>query len=252
MEAMLGDGNLEIPPGSTTGTEVFLLPALQHDIARVVLFDMFQCEWQRGGPANDSAGRCVLRSVARAHELILGLVPRDDTSQMGAHSVEGVILEIRLIICDDEISGIAAKPLDKLTRACEMRVNVLLLLNIISESVLRDGTAGTRAARLGDEKKGERAEDTQSHGRSRPKQEQIHGVTLGHIRDKIIRTRSCHAHGSLARTCGGMREAGGVRQWGHGGACELAAREDGSACDECHGWGRLAWGRGAGWEGGDE
>jgi hypothetical protein len=44
--------------------------------------------YKRGGPADDLALGVVLRPVARAHKLVLRLVPWDHTTQVSAHGVD--------------------------------------------------------------------------------------------------------------------------------------------------------------------
>lgn len=135
--------------------------------------------------------------MARAHELILGLVPWDDATQMRAHSVESIILKIGLIIRDDEIGGISAEALDEFARASEVRVDVSLLLDVGAEGVLCDDTSVAAAARLGHEEEGEGAEDAERHGRGGAEEQKVHGVTLGHVRDHLVGARGGHAHGIL-------------------------------------------------------
>ena len=55
-------------------------------------------------------GLVVLRAVAWAHELVLGLVPGDDTTQVSAHGVEAVALD-GLVLLDDQVGGITLKTL---------------------------------------------------------------------------------------------------------------------------------------------
>jgi hypothetical protein len=62
-----------------------------------------QSEGKRGGSTHDGTGRSVLGSVARALELVGGSGPRDDATQMGAHSVQTVALN-GLVILDDNVA----------------------------------------------------------------------------------------------------------------------------------------------------
>lgn len=52
------------------------------------------------------SGEVVLRPVAGAHELVLCLVPRDDTSQVGAHRNNPVVLNL-LVLRYHQVSGVA-------------------------------------------------------------------------------------------------------------------------------------------------
>lgn len=56
----------------------------RHDACETKQFGTYK----RGGPADDLALGVVLRPVARAHELVLCLVPWDHTTQVSAHSVD--------------------------------------------------------------------------------------------------------------------------------------------------------------------
>lgn len=154
---------------------------------------MFKGERQRSRSTNDCASRSILGTMTRAHKLILGLIPRDNTTQMGTNGIEGIILEICLIIINNEISSITSESLNKFTRTCEMRIDIFLLLNIITQSILRDSTTGAGAARLGHEEIGKRAENAQCYGGGGAEEEDVHGVTLRHVRDEVICTRGCHA-----------------------------------------------------------
>merc|ERR1711966_604950 len=60
-----------------------------HVAADVAVFDLDvrECERERCRAANHLALVVVLRAVARAHELVLGLVPRDDAAKVGADGV---------------------------------------------------------------------------------------------------------------------------------------------------------------------
>lgn len=159
--ALVGMLHLEIPPRSTAGTEVFLLPALKKDIITLILFDMLQSQGERGWTSDDSASRRVLGAMARTHKLILSLVPRHDTAEMGADSIESEIFEIGLVIIDDEVSSIATQALDQFTRACEMRGNIVCLFDFVTQSILGNCTARATAAGLGDEKIGEGTENAE-------------------------------------------------------------------------------------------
>lgn len=60
---------------------------------------------KRGGTADLLALGVVLRTVAWAHELVLGVVPGDDASQMGAHGVDTVLLNAA-VTSDHKVSGL--------------------------------------------------------------------------------------------------------------------------------------------------
>jgi hypothetical protein len=54
--------------------------------------------------------RVVLASVARTHELVLGLVPRNDATQVSADGIQTIVLQLVLII-DDQIGSITLQTL---------------------------------------------------------------------------------------------------------------------------------------------
>lgn len=83
---------LEVPPRCLSCAEVFFLPALEDDVILFVELYVFQCEREGSRSTYDCAGRGVLRPVARALELIFGLVPRDDATEMSADGVESKVL----------------------------------------------------------------------------------------------------------------------------------------------------------------
>lgn len=63
---------------------------------------MGQCKGERGGATDDLSGSIILRTVARADELLLGLVPWYDAPQVCAYGVQGIALD-GLVLLDDEV-----------------------------------------------------------------------------------------------------------------------------------------------------
>lgn len=61
-----------VPPAFAIGTEVDLGPGGEHDLAIFGNVAVGKSKGKRGGSTNDGAGGGVLRSVARAHELVVG------------------------------------------------------------------------------------------------------------------------------------------------------------------------------------
>lgn len=55
-------------------------------------------------------GLVVLGAVAGADELVLGLVPGDDATQVGAHGVEAVVLDA-LVLLHDQVGGVTLEAL---------------------------------------------------------------------------------------------------------------------------------------------
>lgn len=221
---------LEVPPWIAAGAEVLLLPALQDDIVGLIKLDVLQGEGQGCRAARDGAVRGILGAVARALELVLSLVPRHDTSQMGAHGVECKVLEIGAVVVDNEVGGVALEPLDEVARARKVGLEVLGAVDVVAQGVLGDGAAAGAAARLRDKEVGERAQDAQGDGADRARQQDVHGVALGHVRDHdVLGARRGHAG------AGGARGRAGRRQRGHGAPREGAARRRRRAGDEGHG-----------------
>lgn len=54
--------------------------------------------YQRSRSSNNFALVVVLRSVARAHELVLGLVPWHDTTKVGAHGVDAICGQCSVVL----------------------------------------------------------------------------------------------------------------------------------------------------------
>jgi len=63
-------------------------------------------EGERSGATHHLALEVVLGAVARAHELVLGLIPGHDTSKVSAHSVDTIVLDSRVVILDNQVGGI--------------------------------------------------------------------------------------------------------------------------------------------------
>ena len=74
-----------IPPTFAASSEVIFGPWGEEDLAILGNIAMGKSKWKRSRSTNDGTVRGVLRSVAWAHELVLGGRPWDNTSQVSAH-----------------------------------------------------------------------------------------------------------------------------------------------------------------------
>jgi hypothetical protein len=92
-----------IPPSLASGTEIILGPVGKEDFAIVRHIAVRQCQGQRSRSTDDGAIGSVLGSVARAHELVGGSGPRNDTTQMSAHGVQTVIFK-RFVLLNNQVS----------------------------------------------------------------------------------------------------------------------------------------------------
>lgn len=63
---------------------------------------------KRGRPADDLALGVVLRPVARAHELVLRLVPRHDATQVSAHGVDPECRDGEVLL-DGQVRGVTLR-----------------------------------------------------------------------------------------------------------------------------------------------
>lgn len=64
--------------------------------------------YQRCWSSNNLPLVVVLRSVARAHELVLSLIPRNNTTKVGAHGVDAIRGQ-RSVILHNKVGRVALK-----------------------------------------------------------------------------------------------------------------------------------------------
>ena len=77
--------NSLVPPSLSTSTEIFLGPGAEDNLSTFFIsITMGKSKWKRSRPTNDCTLWGILRSVARALELVGGSRPWDDTSQVSA------------------------------------------------------------------------------------------------------------------------------------------------------------------------
>lgn len=132
-----------LPPGLQARAEVRLGPrAEEHHV--VGDLRVRERERQRRRAAHLLARRVVLRAVARAHELVLGLVPRHDAPEVRADGVEAVLLDLAAV-GHDEVGRVALEALRELARAGLVRLEPGRGLDVVAGRVL-GGLAAAAAA----------------------------------------------------------------------------------------------------------
>jgi hypothetical protein len=104
--------NSLVPPSLLAGTEVRLAPGVESDLAIFGNIAVGKSKGKRSGSTDDVTIRSVLGSMARAHELVLGGRPWDDTSQVSADSVKSVRLK-GLVLLDNKVAARRSKNVSK-------------------------------------------------------------------------------------------------------------------------------------------
>ena len=79
---------------------------------------MSKGEGERSWTSDHLASFIILRSVAWAHKLVISLAPRDDASEMSAHGIESIGLQLGAF--DNEVVRIAFEALDQVSIAVRM------------------------------------------------------------------------------------------------------------------------------------
>ena len=114
---------------------------------------MGEGEGEGGRPTDHLALRVVLRSVARALELVLSPDPGDDAAKMGADSVDSEVL-YGTISTNDKVGGVSPESLGKRVVSSLMGGEPGLCLHVISEGVLGSNATASTSSALGDKEKG--------------------------------------------------------------------------------------------------
>ena len=93
-----------VPPSLSSGTEIIFGPRRENDLI-VVFSNITVCKskWKRSWSTYNMTIRSILRSVAWAHEFVVGGRPWDDASQVCADSVKSVALD-GLVFLDDDVT----------------------------------------------------------------------------------------------------------------------------------------------------
>ena len=94
-----------VPPSLPSGTEIIFRPRRKHDLAVVSDVAVGQGERKGSRSAHHGTIGSVLRSVAGAHELVVGGRPRDDATQVGADRVQTVRFE-GLVILHNQVTAV--------------------------------------------------------------------------------------------------------------------------------------------------
>ena len=92
-----------VPPSLLSGTEIFLGPRREKDLSIVGSITVGKSERKRSGSTNNGSIGGVLRSVAWAHELVVGSRPWDNASQVCADGVESIVFQ-SLVVLNDEVT----------------------------------------------------------------------------------------------------------------------------------------------------
>mmetsp|Transcript_2338 Transcript_2338/g.3457 ORF Transcript_2338/g.3457 Transcript_2338/m.3457 type:complete len:252 (-) Transcript_2338:224-979(-) len=186
-----------LPPRRSVSTEVSLCPGFQHNFSRATFLHVRQSKRQWGRSTNDLPGFIVLRTVARALELLLSSVPWHNTSKMRAYRVQAVRFEVITCIVHDQVGSISLKTLDKLSSTLPLRLNPLGLDHIVAQSILSNGTSSGATLAWGIEKVQPSTDNRTERHRHPTSQDKIHDVSLVHVRYHV-RFPSC---GHLHRCC---------------------------------------------------
>merc|ERR1719276_377564 len=224
MEARGDAWNLR-PPRVKASAEVGLSPGAERDLALSIV-DVGEGEGERSRATDDLALVVVLRAVARAHEFVLGLVPRDDAAEVGADRDEAVVRD-GLVLLNDEVSGVALEALDELALADLVGLEPALEGHVVAERVLRDDAAATTADARGVEVVEERATEAANGRGDRTEEDEVHHVALLHVRDLA---RSGHL-ARRGRASGASREHARRRER-RGASSESEEKSEDLHCSE--------------------
>ena len=146
---------------------------------------------------NISTIETYLRSVARAHELVVGGRPWDDTSQMGAHGIKAEALKGSISL-NNKVCGITLQTLGEGVVSGLLLGQVSLLEEFVSKGILgRDSAVSTSGARGEEEKDVWNSKSTDRHG-GRSDEDQVHKVSAVCV-DVEFAVGSGHADGSDSR-----------------------------------------------------
>ena len=125
-------------------SEILFSPLREHHGVGVVDNDVSERQGERRRTANHLAVGVVLRTVARALELVLSLVPRDDATQVRAHGVETEIADVT-ILRHHQVRGIALQALREGVIARQVGLQPRRLLDVVAVGIFRRLTSTTTA-----------------------------------------------------------------------------------------------------------
>merc|ERR1711966_257432 len=151
--------------------------------------------WLGGGAAHDLAVLVVLGTVARAAELVSGLVPGHHAAKVSAHSVDAEILQ-GVVLLGDEVGGITLEALHQLAGASRVGLDPVSKLHVVAEGILGNG-ATTTATGLGRGEVGDEHGGQHEEGASdRAEEEGVHELAAAHVGHET--TRGHHGRGLLS------------------------------------------------------
>ena len=134
-----------------------------------------------------------LRSVAWAHEFVVGSRPWDNTSQVSAYSVKTIVLECPILL-DNKVCGISLKTLGKRVVSGLLRRKVFLGKDFISEGILGGGSAFSTSSTWRDKEKDVwDGKSSNGHG-GRSNEDQVHEVSTVLVNVEFS-LGGRHAHG---------------------------------------------------------
>jgi hypothetical protein len=133
-------------------------------------------KWKGSRSTDNSSGGGVLRSVAWAHELVVGSRPWDNTSQVSAHSIKTIVLK-RSVLLNNKVCGISLKTLGKRVVTSLVGGEVILLKQIISKSILGGDSSSSTSGTRGDEEEDVRNSKSSNGNGGRADEDQVHEVS---------------------------------------------------------------------------
>jgi hypothetical protein len=93
-----------VPPSLFAGTEVFLDPRREEDLSILSNITVGKSKGKRSRSSDNGTIGGILRSMTWALELVCGSRPRDDASQVSAHSVKTERFK-SLVRLDDKVTA---------------------------------------------------------------------------------------------------------------------------------------------------
>eukprot|EP01083_Nonionella_stella_P002707 7775_1 len=210
------------------GTEVSLCPGGEDDLSGLVSGTVGKSKGKRGGSTKNGSSIGVLRSMAWAHELVVGSRPWDNTSQVSAHGVKAVGLK-RSIILNDKVCGISLQSLSKGMVTRLLAGKVVLLNDLISKGILGGGSATSTSSSRGKEEEYVRDSKSSNSDSSRSDEDQVHEVSAVLVNVKFTLS-GVHAHGNGRAT---LLDIDGGRGEGGGGADEGGGKDGEKLHSEC-------------------
>ncbi|OUS42331.1 hypothetical protein BE221DRAFT_62951, partial [Ostreococcus tauri] len=125
-----------LPPRLKSRSKILLRPRGEGNRVVAVNDDVRESQGERSRTADHLTVGIVLGAVARALELVLSLVPRDDATQVRAHRVQAEIREgtVRL---DDQVRGVTLQTLGQRIVTRKVRLQPRRLLDVVAVSILR-------------------------------------------------------------------------------------------------------------------